>query len=352
MLATPLNGPEEGDVKHAQNKGGKKRRKKRMRSVRLFGKSIPLLAIVAIAMSAGMVGAALLSYYGIITGTVNVQQSVLVDGGDYLQINTYGGGTVAGNTIRDGPHTLLNQADVPVDVTFETAQSGDGTPDNNVVGITTTYSTEITDNSTDFGSRNNEVVAIVPELGLTLNALFAGDGLRYRYTIIDGGLWAGASPIIAVIDLQDGRHIALYPGWGGRTGTHTLQFSETVATCDADSGAVPVDFALYPGDFSQWLYGSVSCGYGNFADVKADTGLINGSEVVTRIAIQHQAANTGETDQLVWLAFDSVICQVQIEEGVPFTLQSGELLNFYIVNEFDAALVSGTYTITTKVVPA
>ncbi len=166
----------------------------------------------------------------------------------------------------------------------------------------TAYITQITDDNTNWGSRDNEVVAFSPS-GLTLDDLFAGAGLSYTYTIIDGGLYDGASPIVAVIDLADGRHIILFPGWGNRAdGTsYTLQYSETVA--HDTGGNSYVDFSLQPNDFSSWLYGSGPT-YGDFEFVKGDTSLIDGTEVVTRVAIQHQAANTGETDKLDSLTFD------------------------------------------------
>jgi len=91
-----------------------------MRSVRLFGKSIPLLAIVAIAISAGMASAALLSYYGKITTTVNVQQSVLVDGNDYTEpiVDELPELAPGGETFLF-KHWLHNRASVPAMVMFE-----------------------------------------------------------------------------------------------------------------------------------------------------------------------------------------------------------------------------------------
>ena len=202
------------------------------------------------------------------------------------------------------------------------------------------YDTTITDDNTNFGSRDNEAVAAtwIPS-GLTLDALFAGGGFSYTYTVIDGGLWAGASPVMAVIDLADGRHIILYPGWGGRTGTHTLTFSDTVA---ADTGGNNlVDFTIYAPDFSGGAQWSSCAEYGNWNYLKASgssTGgalPLTGTEVVTRIAIQHQAANTGETDRV-----DSMtICSTTYDfpfEGFDF---DGDL----DVDIFDIVIVAKHY---------
>lgn len=159
-----------------------------------------------------------------------------------------------------------------------------------------THSYAIDDN-TNFGSINNEAIGISVTSGLTLDQLFAGSGLKYTYTIIDGGQYAGASPVIAVIDLTDGRHVVLYPGWGTRTGDESLQFGDTVATSTADTGTVPVDFVVYDSTFHK-TWGSPGS-YPAFAGIKTSPNCpIVGTETVTRIAIQHQAANTGETDKV------------------------------------------------------
>lgn len=172
-----------------------------------------------------------------------------------------------------------------------------------VSAATVEYNVTITDDNNNWGSRDNEAVGIPITSGLTLDELFAGDGLMYNYTVLDvGTVYNGDAPVIAVIDLEDGRHIILFPGWGARAenASFTLQFSETVAH---DSGGNNyVDFSLQPANFSSWLYGSGST-YGDFEFVKANTELLNGSEVVTRIAIQHQAANTGQKDRLDSLTF-------------------------------------------------
>lgn len=49
------------------------------KKVNVFGKGIPVLAIVI--LSFAVVSAALLTFYGTITGLVTAQQSVLVDDG-------------------------------------------------------------------------------------------------------------------------------------------------------------------------------------------------------------------------------------------------------------------------------
>ncbi len=171
-----------------------------------------------------------------------------------------------------------------------------------VVGAVTVLPMEglAKDDNTNFGSSTNEALGI--DVNLNLDELFAGDGLQYEYTVLDGGSFNGAASAIAVIDLFDGRHIVLFPGWGDRTGTHTLEFSDTLSVATSDSGDKVVDFVIYDSSWiSSW---SSNNEYGNWNFLKASgssTGGVLpliGDEVVTRVAIQHQAANTGQEDQI------------------------------------------------------
>jgi len=324
-----------------------------MKKYKILGKQMPVFVLVALALMAGTASAALLTYYGQITTTVDVQQSILLDGGDHLQINV----DVVEEDAPGGEefcfkHHIKNQMSVPGEVELETIYDPNGG------GITTTYDSEITDITaypiTDFGSRNNEVCGKIYKYH-TLDEIFSGTGLQYGYTVVDGGTYNGASPIVAVLDLDDGRHIALFPGWGARADdtSHSLQFSGTVATATADGGSVPVDFALYPSDFSSWLYGS-GPSYGDFEAIKADTVLLNGSEVVVSISFQHQAANTGETDRLDWMDIefgDERNDFVQPEELVPFWIESGEEVSFCLCHQFPVNIPPNTYEITTEVIP-
>ena len=191
-----------------------------------------------------------------------------------------------------------------------------------------------------FGARSNEGFGIPITSGLTLDELFAEDGLQYTYTVIDGGSANGAAPIIAVIDLEDGRHITIYPGWGDRTGSQTLQFSATVSTCTSDVGDKVVDFVLEYADFrGEKLYKSVSCGYGDFEAVKADTIELDGTEVVTRVAIQHQAAGTMQKDELNSLTFSGL----EVTDPITCSVTDGTVP----VSDMGTVDVEGTGTITT-----
>lgn len=92
-----------------------------MKSIKMFGKSVPLLAILLISLLAVGASAGILTYYGSIGGTVTVKQAVLVDGkgvGDPI-VEIFGDVT-GGDTVCI-PHFLENLATIPAPVSFGTA---------------------------------------------------------------------------------------------------------------------------------------------------------------------------------------------------------------------------------------
>jgi len=94
-----------------------------MKSVKIFGKSISVLAIVGI-ISMGMVSAALLEYYGRITTTVNVEQAVLLDGEDYTTPILEEITAVGGDISYGADHYLRNNASVWILVSLDSEITG------------------------------------------------------------------------------------------------------------------------------------------------------------------------------------------------------------------------------------
>ena len=97
------------------------------KKVNVFGKSVPVFLIALIAVT-GFVSAALLTYFGVITGSVTLSQSVLFDGHDITTltpvVETMVG--VAGEIFYNPDHTLKNNADtwILVDVNLENTCPG------------------------------------------------------------------------------------------------------------------------------------------------------------------------------------------------------------------------------------
>ena len=93
-----------------------------MKKINIFGKSIPA-AIVALLVMSTFGAAALLTYYGQITTTVNVEQSILLDGEpwNYEIIHTIPEAAPGGEEFCF-KHTLENKMSVEGEVVFETTE--------------------------------------------------------------------------------------------------------------------------------------------------------------------------------------------------------------------------------------
>ncbi len=292
----------------------------------------------------GFGGAALLDYYGQINLEFNVEQAVTLDGDGCVDnvcspsITTL----YSPDTDLSGLYVLTNQdPDKSRDVELRRTSCG-----GDCAGITTTYVKPVAlDDEANWGEE--EVVGL--EVDGTLNELFAGEGLQYTYTVLDGGIHNGAAPAVAVVNLVDGRHIILFPGWGARTGTHTLEFSETVA--QDTGGNTFVDFALQPNGFGAWIYGS-GPSYGDFEFVKGDTAELDGTEEISRVWIMTQGVNTGAEDQIKSMLVKGI--EYEFISGVSgdiFTVDSLSPKSAFLIQN-DLSTTAGPYTITTEAIPA
>jgi len=295
---------------------------------------------------------------------VDVHQSILLDGKDVktgsLSVTDKISEPAPGGEKFCNVHTLTNQMSVAGSVELQNSCSNDiPNYEQDCSGITTTYGKPAgIDSTTNFGSVKTEVCGELVLTSMTLDQVFAGNGLTYSYTVVNGGTYDGASPIVAVLNLEDGRHIMLYPGWGARTGQQSLSFGDNVATSTSDSGDVVVDFTIYNADFQGGAQWSSNNQYGNWNYLKASgssTGgplPLTGNELVTSVTFMTQAANTGEQDTLNGFTYGSKTLNFNaIISDIPFSIESGKDMAFCLCNSFAQNIVPGIYTITTNVVP-
>jgi len=112
-----------------------------MKKVKILGKSIPILVLVLLGV--GMVSATVLTYFGVLTQTVTVEQAVILTGNNEETLTAAGGETVV-----SGEHTLESKTSVIVPVTLVTAVNP------NETGITTKIvgELELTKKTVDFNS--------------------------------------------------------------------------------------------------------------------------------------------------------------------------------------------------------
>lgn len=300
-----------------------------MRKAKIFGKSIPVLAIVAIVASAGLVSAALLTYYGKITMTADVQQSVTVDGKDYrdpityeLEVDVPGGETFC------FAHWLTNQASVPAEVSFVTSYWPDGD------GITTTYeqlesSWTTTVEQTNPGPFDVDISFSMSDGSFTWT--FDADTEDGDFSVAEGlGLGSSTNlqlddsasdPGFYVLNIKDGTYTK--HGWVDEEGWHTYA----------------------SGDLSEltWLTYSKSTGH-------------------TEFTIANSFAD--EVKMMESQPFGNSFCPPAgtVYAGVGYlpsepksiteiTLESGETVDFIISYSFAIDIKPGTYTITTEINP-
>lgn len=126
------------------------RKVKIMEEKNRFKRMMPTL-VIAFVLMVGLGSAAMLTHYGQIEGTATVEQSVLVDGEGYensMRLE-YIIDAIAGNTYMDEPHTLQDQANIPVEIEMSTTYSGPSWD-----GITTRYvgMTTLTEKTVNFSA--------------------------------------------------------------------------------------------------------------------------------------------------------------------------------------------------------
>ncbi len=323
-----------------------------------LGRRTGVLLVFGLLMT-GLASGALLEFFGTITGTVTVAQSVLVDEGNYLQINTYVTPSVAGNTIISDSHTLTNNAEVTATVNFETGV---------IDGITTTYLKETEYSFVDtVGTQPVDIT--VEDLGdsikwtidypmtepydplgngkLTVGLVIAidgepvfqihnNDGTDATY---DWGTWL-MSPWGPTID--DG-----WMGWhSSYDNTPLTELDWVSATGERDRENNPdgiftitIDKSELGEDFHWALNLAIGTGFNDYD-------------------YEQMSVPDGVTPYFDWAnplvdmdVPNYVYAELVGALELPLTLQPGEILSFYIVNDFNVALTPGTYTITTNISP-
>jgi len=322
-----------------------------------------VIAVVLMLLTTGIAGAALLNYYGEITGTVVVAQSVLLDEGNYLEQVPYDSDLVAGSTDVSS-HKLYNQAEVPATVNLVTSHSATdlGSNSMNSKGVTTTYLKEVGYSFVETvivsdGTVGNLEVTVTEDgdwmvwtfdfpvekftgdgnlnVGLIIATDGEGNGPTFQIHNNDGtdakydwGTWL-VSPYLDGWHSSDTNTRVTELDWVQATGNRNVPHGEGVMEIRIKKSELGTDF--------HWA-ASPTVGSGFYAPA---------SDVTMQIPTAF-----GWSNEIVNMTQPNYVHAELMEEIVtPFTLQPDETLNFVIANHFDVALMPGTYTITTTVEP-
>jgi len=287
-----------------------------------------VLVALALILCVGIVSAAVLEYYGRIVTTVDVKQAILFDGEPGEHTVSYGIYASGGEHYRFGPHSLESQTTVPIELLFMTSSP---------IGITTTYTTIITEGpASEYADPYHQLVALDVS-GMTLNELVASD-LEYTVNVISIPA-RGFAPCINVWITND-VHTYVVENWGDEwtgisAGLKTQTWGDLVA-CGVsirDYLGQPWADVTAPQPFALATYGTWKV---IEVEVRAQGGASAGQVIRP---VQFKAA--GVTIDIPNAdTFDTLM------------LQPEEMLNFYVCYDFAKLIEAKTYTITTTVKPA
>jgi len=287
-----------------------------MKTIKLFGKTVPIFLLIGILCAGGMGSAALLTYYGIMTTTVTVEQAITTNMPSTLTYTIIGG-----DTKTDGPYNLVNHANVPVTVKFATTYSPDGD------GITTTYRgiLDLTTKNVVFGT---SPWTINEDKTATIWYTLTGNVFDWGYINYAGFV-------------EDDYTLIYYKDNSDR-------FNDPAAAITDISNSLPYET---DGNIDGYNY----CGGTYSAGVSTGDNYVHchGAKLwlVPIADINPTTKVLTWTDASNFLFETDLISYTQINNGNMILPSNGGGVNFETINAFDVALQKGTYTITTNVLP-
>lgn len=278
-----------------------------MKTIKLFGKTVPIFLLIGILCAGGIGSAALLTYYGTMTTTVTVEQSVTTNMPSTLTYTVTGG-----NTKTDGPYSLVNHANVPVTVKFATTHTLGEIPDE--TGITTTYRGVLELTKKDTGTWKPII----------------GDKIQITYTIVgDTFEYSGVPAGYTLIYYKDN-----VVGLAGR-----LNNPQPAITVTSDIGSLPQSDDANMDELANY------CGEPDLYQH------CKGAKLWVVLTSDITGSNLNWANMANYYYETDLISYTKDTNGNMILPSNGGGLNFEIINNFKANIEPGTYTITTKVLP-
>lgn len=296
----------------------------------MFG--LPLLAVV-------LVSAALLAYYGVISGMATVTQSVVLTGSPTFSFNA--NSFVAGKSFTDCGFSLKNNADVEAPVKF-------GTTCNNSVGYDDGIRTESKIDWSDFS--NDKCDGITTEIyGIldlstknTASWVLTGEKATVKYTIVNDTFSAEV-----VKGAKTGYELIYYKD---KENAFTLTDREANPQKAIQIGSVLGKNLPYADDGNSKL-GANYCTNG--VDIYVHC---RGAKIwyVPSTALSGCTTDGCNINWNLWGSFlyETDLIVYSSDASNKITLPAGGGFNFCEKNDFAFNLVPDTYTIRTEVLPA
>lgn len=311
-------------------------KKLREKKVNLFGKKVSVFAIAL--MSLALVSAALLSYYGVITGMATVSQSVVLLGSPTFSFNAQS--FVAGKSFTDCGFSVKNNADVEAPVYFYTTCKNSGT------GQEATNLTDIDWIGIDGPRCDGIVTKIYGVLELSGKSDCYAEGsctlgttpkAKVYYTIVGDKFWYKVVSDNIVVDAYT---LVYYPDIGGYESSH---YTGYVILVDEDIGSLPIDTDLNKVSKDYCTNGKNPSGVNCYG---AKLWLVPTEDI-----------NVGESKLNGWkgdhylFETDLISYTKTVDDSNIITLPAGNHFDFCVDNNFALNLVGDTYNITTMVRP-
>ena len=327
-------------------------------------KGIPVFLVAVVALST-FGAAALLEYYGTISTTVEVEQSILVDGQDYTAtINDVIEEDAPGGEEFCFKHWLKNQMSVEGTVGLETSYSPEGE------GIETTYytmpetTTLILENK-EIGNNGCglETWKIIDD-GRKATITFDTVNPTFDYDLEAVGLELDTQYALIYYADYDPR----FDTWGGDNPGAVIEIFTTDTSGDYSNLGASVELNMNLPSESDWNINPNPdyCDCHNTHDdyehcrgaklwIVPTSHLTNGDSLP--LVSWDMSKYLFETDLVTYFDcnIDTLTSNYPIGEyGIPtteITLESGEEKPFFICYGFDPLIKPKTYTITTEIVP-
>ena len=334
-----------------------------MKKIKVFGKGIPVFAIAILGLA--LVSAALLSYYGTITGSAVVSQSVKLNNGDYNTPITWSKSFVAGESVVNCSFNLKNHAGVEAPIMFgttcrNTAGFDDGTR-NEVLIDWATFSNDRCDGIVteiygvlELTNKDPSDWTWTPTGGMKATMYYTILGNSFKYDLEAIGLEPSTGYILIYYADEPDRFVE----WGGNPALNL-----GVATSN-DAGYLKLSDSLgiipgglpYSDDWNTGKYENTTGGYADYCTsdgyqhcTGAKIWLIPSSDWTSGGGRNGKLNTWNPTNYL----FETDLIVYSNDASNVITLPAnGGGFNFCVENTFALNLVPDTYTLETKILPA
>jgi len=336
--------------------------------INVFGKGIPVFALILLVLGVTGVTAALLEYYGVITTTVDVHQSIKLlskDGQGVWQevicTGTQGQGCEISNVIlEESPggekfcfkHKLKNQMSVEGTVELETLYD----PEHGDDGIYTTYYAPPMKTILILENKDSNWDVIVDDTQATLTFDTVGNNGEFNYELEAEGLnTVSEYAIIYYADKPD-----RFVNWGGDNPGKLIDTFTTDGNGDYSTlGVVSVDIGMnLPSENDANIDEYDYCAFDGYVHCYGAKIWIVPLSDYTQPALTtwNPSSYLFETDMITYFDCDlgveyfliDTLQELPVEE---ITIPSGEIQDFLVCYEFAEDIFPTQYTITTNIVP-